>query len=151
MVRAVDVRSPAQGPNARYRDALRMTRILRAARPGEGGGCHVPQPVWQIKAHGNEPFWAVMVYPDSLVLKRPEGSGVVFEGAAPSAKDKAQLWSTATADKVHRMSLQLEDVGCVDGMSGESQPQGNRHRGWRGSGAAPKRRFLRLKPCRRRS
>jgi uncharacterized membrane protein len=79
----------------------------------------VPQPAWQIKAHGNEPFWAVMVYPDSLVLKRPEGPGVVFEGAAPSTKDKAQVWSTATADKVHRMSLRLEDVGCVDGMSGE--------------------------------
>ena len=119
VVRAIDVRSPALGPNARYRDALRMTRILRAARPGEGGGCHVPQPAWQIKAHGNEPFWAVMVYPDSLVLKRPEGPGVVFEGAAPSTKDKAQVWSTATADKVHRMSLRLEDVGCVDGMSGE--------------------------------
>src|SRR4029453_2730251 len=83
VVRAVDVRSPALGPNARYRDALRITRILRAARPGEGGGCHVPQPTWQVKAHGNEPFWAVMVYPDSLVLRRPQGPGVVFKGAAP--------------------------------------------------------------------
>ncbi|HEY7029652.1 MAG TPA: hypothetical protein VH438_18695 [Gemmatimonadales bacterium] len=119
VVRGVDVRSPAQGPNARYRDALRITRILRAARPGEGGGCHVPTPTWQFKARGNEPFWAVMVYPDSLVLKRPEGPEVVFEGAAASTEDKVQLWNTTTTDKVHRMSLRLEDVGCVDNMSGE--------------------------------
>ena len=119
VVRAVDVRSPAQGPNARYRDALHVTRILRAAHPGEGGGCHVPTPTWQFKARGNEPFWSVMVYTDSLVLKRPEGAGVVFEGVAPTAEEKAQLWTTATADKVHRMSLRLEDVGCVDNMSGE--------------------------------
>ncbi|HSE66933.1 MAG TPA: hypothetical protein VLB12_08100, partial [Gemmatimonadales bacterium] len=119
VVRAVDVRSPAQGPNARYRDALRITRVLRAARPGEGGGCHVPTPIWQFKARGNEPFWSVLVYSDSLVLQRPEGPGVVFNGAAPTSEDKAQLWNTATADKVHRMSLRLEDVGCVDDMSGE--------------------------------
>lgn len=119
VVRAVDVRSPAQGPNARYRDALHITRILRAARPGEGGGCHVPTPTWQIKARGNEPFWSVLVYPDSLVLKRPEGAGVVFNGVVPTAEGKAQVWTTATAGNVHRMSLRLEDVGCVDSMSGE--------------------------------
>jgi uncharacterized membrane protein len=79
----------------------------------------VPTPTWQFKARGNEPFWAVMVYPDSLVLKRPEGPEVVFEGAAASTEDKVQLWNTTTADKVHRMSLRLEDVGCVDNMSGE--------------------------------
>jgi uncharacterized membrane protein len=119
VVRAVDVRSPAQGPNARYRDALHITRVLRAAHPGEGGGCHVPTPTWQFNAHGNEPFWSVMVYADSLVLKRPEGAGVVFAGAAPTSEEKAQLWNTATAAKVHRMSLRLDDIGCVDSMSGE--------------------------------
>jgi uncharacterized membrane protein len=119
VVRAVEVRSPALGPNARYRDALHITRILRAAHPGVGGGCHVPTPTWQFKARGNEPFWSVMVYPDSLVLKRPEGAGVVFSGVASASEGKAQLWTTATADNVHRMSLRLEDVGCVDSMSGE--------------------------------
>jgi uncharacterized membrane protein len=79
----------------------------------------MPQPTWQFKARGNEPFWAVMVYPDSLVLKRPEDPAIVFPGVAPNSVDQAREWTTATADQAHHLMLRLDDVGCVDGMSGE--------------------------------
>ena len=120
VVRAVDVRSPAQGPGARYRDALNVTQVVRAAHPGEGGGCHMPPPKWQFSARGNEPFWGAKVYPDSIVLTQPDPpSPLVFPAVTPVPKGKASLWSTARADGSHRLTLYLDPSGCVDGMSGE--------------------------------
>ena len=120
VVRAVDVRSPAQGPGVRYRDALNVMQVVRAAHPGEGGGCHVPPPKWQFSARGNEPFWGVKVYPDSIVLTQPDPpSPLVFPAVTPVPKGRASLWSTARADGSHRLTLYLDPSGCVDGMSGE--------------------------------
>jgi uncharacterized membrane protein len=120
VVRAVDVRSPAQGPGARYRDALSITQVLRAAHPGEGGGCHVPTPAWLFSARGNEPFWGVKVYQDSIVLTQPdEPSQVAFPAATVKPKGRAMLWTTALADGSHRLTLYLDQTGCADGMSGE--------------------------------
>ena len=102
-------------------------RFLRAAPMGEGGGCNRPAATYLYQALGEEPFWSVYVWEDSLVFTQPEGgtpgpSHVAWPAPAvvPSRDARGvRTWRAEAKGGRPELLLTIEPARCVDGMSGE--------------------------------
>ena len=100
---------------------LAATQVLRATPLGEGEPCrHVAQP-GELRAYGNEPFWAVSVTQERIEWQEPDlESPLVFP--APTRRNDgpdARRW-TAEEEGRHpgRIEVNVTRAPCRDGMSG---------------------------------
>lgn len=127
------VRSLGEGGQAVYLEmnggaagpgAVTAFEFLRAAPVGEGGGCGRAPGTYLYQAFGEEPFWSVHVWDDSLVFQQPdEPARIVWPSRSVTATRHeigARAW-TAPAGTGGQPDLELtiEHVPCSDGMSGE--------------------------------
>ena len=91
-------------------DSAVVSEIRRAA--GEGRGCAESWD-YEVRAHGNEPFWSITVKRDTILFEQPdEPHRIVFPYAAASS---GTYRSVAAGDS---LVLTLEEHRCQDGMSG---------------------------------
>jgi uncharacterized membrane protein len=113
---------------------------IRVAEP-EGFPCERMLPEAELRARGNEPFWAVDVGGERAVFRSPEFlEGVHYpEGswvAGPTGWRFAAV--RPAADGVAELTLWVEEGRCVDSMSGAWYPfrAEARHGGFRLTGCA---------------
>ena len=102
---------------------LAAYELLRAAPVGEGGGCERPVGTYLYQAFGNEPFWSVTVWEDSVVFAQPDDPARV---AWPSTQVKAtrdpagtRTWTAQDHGGLPVLTLTIDRATCTDGMSGE--------------------------------
>jgi uncharacterized membrane protein len=126
------VRSLADGGQAVYVEmnggpagagTVAAVEFLRAAPIGEGGGCGRAPEAYLYQAFGEEPFWSVHVWTDSVVFQQPdEPNRVAWPATAVvPARDAAgaRTWTAAAQGGHPALTLTIERAPCTDGMSGE--------------------------------
>jgi len=115
------VAAPDSGAGSRYPMALFVTELRRARPVGEGAGCEEPPAPYRFRATGNEPFWSLTVFSDSIVLEEPEPpSRIAFPSSGSERGDGAGVRyrvSTGAPDR-HTVTLTLSRRRCTDSMSG---------------------------------
>lgn len=109
------------GPSGAGRVAA--IEFLRAAPTGEGGGCNRAAEAYLYQAFGEEPFWSVQVWGDSVVFQQPDEPGRVAWPATAVVPSRdpggARRWIAAAQDGRPALTLVIELARCADGMSGE--------------------------------
>jgi uncharacterized membrane protein len=105
---------PQDGFGASYPAAVEVKRVLYMAQ--EGFRCNIDLDEFYYRAYGNEPFWALWVSADGIVIKAPGredrtwmdieehplGEGILYRGAGPSGP----------------IEIRIVDEPCRDSMSG---------------------------------
>lgn len=91
----------------------RFPTIYEIRRAQAGGPlCHEDW-AYEIRAHGNEPFWSITVKRDTILFEQPdEPQRIVFPYATPSSG----TYRTVAAGDT--LVLTLDEHRCQDGMSG---------------------------------
>ena len=94
--------------------------VVRAFPMGEGNPCATLPSPGEVRALGNEPFWAVSVTAAGLELSMPDlERPLVFPAAAPVADGRKRTWTSELAGTpAHRLQLVVGPARCKDGMSG---------------------------------
>jgi len=96
----------------------RGTGVLRAVHVApEGRGCDIDWSGILLRASGNEPFWSMDERQDSLVLRRPDRSDRVFTLDRDGSRNAGRA-PIRGHDAEGKVTLQIADVPCRDGMSG---------------------------------
>jgi uncharacterized membrane protein len=108
--------APSEGFGAGYREALRITELLRAEN--EGFGCRLELDGVLFVASGNEPFWRLQVREDGVSLRLMEApEEVVF--AAPERSEYAGFVTYhSRGSRNAKLRITLERRRCIDSMSG---------------------------------
>ena len=100
---------------------LAATAVLRALPLGEGDPCrHVAKP-GEVRAYGNEPFWAVSVTDSRIEWQEPDlESPLVFPAPLPRADATGARWWTSElpGSPPRRIEVTVTWGPCSDGMSG---------------------------------
>ncbi|HEX5831582.1 MAG TPA: hypothetical protein VFY16_11410 [Gemmatimonadaceae bacterium] len=99
-------------------DPYVVVGVERVTPVGEGGGCDRPPFTGEYLARGNEPFWAVEVSRDGIILRRPGVPDARFPYARPRTEEGRRVYETTAADGP-RLRLVLTPERCADSMSGE--------------------------------
>jgi uncharacterized membrane protein len=68
---------------------------------------------------GNEPFWTLHLYKDSLLWKTLERETITFERVAIDAKNNNSKTITATHAIHQSLTVEILTQSCKDSMSGE--------------------------------
>ncbi|MEO6463426.1 MAG: hypothetical protein ABIP29_10160, partial [Candidatus Eisenbacteria bacterium] len=75
------------------------------------------------QAFGQEPFWSVHVWDDSLVFQHPDEPNRVAWPAKDVVPSRdpggARTWRVAAGSGRPALTLTIEHAPCTDGMSGE--------------------------------
>jgi len=98
---------------------LRIHEILRA-QPAEGPGCEEDW-AYEVRAHGNEPFWGVTVKQEGIVFEQPdEPTRIEFPHVRPMFEMRSPSFSRTyrTVSGSDTLVLRLDRRRCQDGMSG---------------------------------
>jgi len=93
---------------------MTITRLVHATR--ESNGCEGPAPEYELRAHGNEPFWSVEVHGDIAVWRTPEDlDGTPFD--ITSREQVGNGWLLAAQDGDTRLGISFAGTPCRDSMA----------------------------------
>ena len=93
---------------------MTLARLVHAA--GEGRGCDQPAPTYQLRAHGNEPFWSVEISDTMAVWKTPENiDGLSFE--ISSREQVGTGWLLEAATEESNLGISFAGTPCRDSMA----------------------------------
>lgn len=106
------------GMPAGYSAALLVEELLYAGFPGEGGGCQANPPTYRVLARGNEPFWAVEVHVDRMLLRQPELAAPLEFSVEQSLDGEGSVTFRGTASAA-TLEVAVTSTACSDSMSGE--------------------------------
>jgi len=111
-----DAPAAARGPARQH--AWMVTGINRLL-PDAEGGCNRPAGSFLYRASGNEPFWAVEVRSDSLILLQPDApSRIAWPAPAPIDREGGHAWDCPAGPAAPALRLEITTEPCADGMSG---------------------------------
>ncbi len=100
-----------------YKQAFLLEELLYAGVPGEGAGCETGAPAYRVLARGNEPFWAIEVATDKMLLRQPElPAPLEFPADESQDAEGSVTWRAAAGG--HALELTISRVACSDSMSG---------------------------------
>jgi uncharacterized membrane protein len=100
-----------------YKQAFLLEELLYAGLPGEGAGCETATPAFSVLARGNEPFWAIEVATDKMVLRQPDPA-IPLEFPADESQDAEGSVTYRAAAGGHQLELTVARAACTDSMSG---------------------------------
>jgi len=93
---------------------MTITRLVHATR--ESSGCEGPAPEYELRAHGNEPFWSVEVRGNVAVWRTPEDlDGTPFD--ITSREQVGNGWLLAAQDGDKRLGISFAGTPCRDSMA----------------------------------
>jgi uncharacterized membrane protein len=115
VIEASEVPAPAEGFGADYGAALIVKRVLYVAR--EGFGCEFDLSGFRFRAHGNEPFWNIVVSDSTILLRRLGEDDLVWALIEESqlANGSRFVGQVAESDQA---SVEIMRRDCRDSMSG---------------------------------
>jgi uncharacterized membrane protein len=122
---------------------LSVALFLGACRPSHDGGAPAtepasapapasasapaptPQPLdpafaGDLDAKGTEPFWAVQIRKETLVLTRPDHADLTAPHGGPQVADGAAVWNGGVGRAALKVTLRKGE--CSDGMSDRTYP-----------------------------
>lgn len=93
---------------------MTITRLVHAAR--DTVGCAAAEPDYDLRAHGNEPFWSIEVRGDTAVWRTPEnGDGLGFEVTSREQVGTGWLLQ-GTAGEI-QLGVSFAGTACRDSMA----------------------------------
>jgi uncharacterized membrane protein len=101
-----------------FKQAFLLEELLYASVPGEGGSCDAANPAWRVLARGNEPFWAVEVSADKLLLRQPGQTDPLQYSQEKTGDAEGMVTYRGTSGE-HSLELTIASAACSDSMSGE--------------------------------
>jgi uncharacterized membrane protein len=114
-VRGEWVAAPAQGFGADFKEALRITELLRAEN--EGFGCRLGLDGVLFVVNGNEPSWGLQIRDDGISMRSMAAAGeIAFAAPRLSGQPPRVVFEADGVESGIRISL--ERRRCIDTMSG---------------------------------
>jgi uncharacterized membrane protein len=101
-------------------NGITAREVVRASPVGEGDPCASLPAAGEIRAFGNEPFWAITVTATGIELREPDAPDpLVFPLPAPTDNGTSRTWTTELpGPPARRLQLVVGPARCKDGMSG---------------------------------
>lgn len=93
---------------------MTLGRLVHAT--GEGRGCALPTPDYELRAHGNEPFWSVEIRDENVIWKTPEN----IEGLSLEVTSRAEVgngWLLEAATDGSHLGVSFAGTPCRDSMA----------------------------------
>lgn len=112
----------ARAPSVGESGAIVAKELRRAAiETASGTRCEPPPGELAWRAFGNEPFWDVRVFRDSVILTQPDQPArILFSAPSVGPRDgQRSLHASAEGPDRHVLQITLEERRCTDAMSGE--------------------------------
>ena len=90
--------------------------------PASAPGVAAPAQAEAVDANGTEPFWAVKIRRDTIVLSRPDHPDVMAVNAGPFADGDRTVWRSTSAATGESLTVALAPGDCSNGMSDRHFP-----------------------------
>ncbi len=90
--------------------------------PASAPGVATPTQGEAVDANGTEPFWAVKIRRDTIVLSRPDHPDVMAVNSGPFADGDRTVWRSTSAATGESLTVALTPGDCANGMSDRHFP-----------------------------
>jgi uncharacterized membrane protein len=118
-VRGERIDSPAgTAIPATFKQAFLLEELLYAGVPAEGGGCGKIVPPNRLQARGNEPFWAIEVGEDKMLMRQLDQPAPLEFGVEETLGAEGTV-TYRGASAGHQLTLTITSGSCSDSMSGD--------------------------------
>ncbi len=109
---------PGTAIPATFKQVFLLEELLYAGAPADAAGCATGVPAYRVQARGNEPFWAIEIREDRMLL-RQVGQATPLEFKMDETLGAEGTVTYGGASGGHSLELTITNNPCSDSMSGD--------------------------------